>query len=68
MAHLKAYYQKELEDIKNNMVQMASLLEQLLWAQFRKGTSSEQPTMLPQPTTSVILNSQKVVENPATRP
>jgi hypothetical protein len=50
------------------MVQMASLLEQLLWAQFRKGTSSEQPIMLPQPRTSVILNSQNVVENPATRP
>jgi hypothetical protein len=32
MAHLKAYYQKELEDIKNNMAQMASLLEQLLQA------------------------------------
>jgi hypothetical protein len=30
MAHLKTQYQKELEDTKNNMTQMASLLEQLL--------------------------------------
>jgi hypothetical protein len=28
--HLEAYYQKELEDVKNNMARMSSLLEQLL--------------------------------------
>jgi hypothetical protein len=39
--HLEAYYQKELEDVKNNMAQMASLLEQLLQAQPRKGTYSQ---------------------------
>jgi hypothetical protein len=32
MAHLKAHYQRELKDVKNNMAQMASLLEQLLQA------------------------------------
>jgi hypothetical protein len=29
-AHLETHYQKELEDVKNNMTQMVSLLEQLL--------------------------------------
>jgi len=40
-AHLKAYYQKELEDVKNNMAYMASLLKQLLGAQSEEGTSSQ---------------------------
>jgi hypothetical protein len=39
-AHLKTHYQKELEDTKNNMTQMASLLEQLFLAQSRIRTSS----------------------------
>ena len=29
-AQLEAHYQKELEDVKNNITQMASLLEQLM--------------------------------------
>jgi len=29
-AHVEIHYQKELEDIKNNMAQMTNLLEQLL--------------------------------------
>jgi hypothetical protein len=32
--HFKAHYQKELEDIKNNMDQMASILEQLYYLQW----------------------------------
>jgi len=39
--HYEAHYQKEWEDVKNNMAKMAGLLEQLLWAQSRKGTSSQ---------------------------
>jgi hypothetical protein len=35
-----AHYQKELDDVKNNMTQVTSLLEQLLRAQSREGTSS----------------------------
>jgi hypothetical protein len=37
----RVYNTKELEDVKNNMAQMASLLEQLLQAQPRKGTYSQ---------------------------
>jgi len=29
-AHVETHYQKELKDVKNNMAQMANLLEQLL--------------------------------------
>jgi hypothetical protein len=29
-AQFEAHYQKELEDVKNNITQMASLLEQLM--------------------------------------
>jgi len=47
---------------------MASLLKQLLWAQFGEGTSNQQPTMLPSPTTPVILNSQNLGANLITRP
>jgi hypothetical protein len=35
-AHLEAHYLKELEDVNNNMTQMASLL----WAQSKEETSS----------------------------
>ena len=39
--HYEAHYQKEWENVKNNMAKMVSLLEQLLWAQSRGGTSSQ---------------------------
>jgi hypothetical protein len=29
-AHVETHYQKELEDVKNNMAQMVNLLEQIL--------------------------------------
>jgi hypothetical protein len=41
IVHYEAHYQKEWENVKNNMAKMASLLEQLLWAQSRGGTSSQ---------------------------
>jgi len=46
---------------------MASLLKQLLRAQSRKRTSSQQPTMLLPLATPVILNYQNLGANPATR-
>jgi hypothetical protein len=67
-AHFEAHYQNELEDDKNNMAQMASLLEQLLRVPSREGTSNHQPTMLLSPTTLVIFNSQNFRKNPRTRP
>jgi len=36
-AHIEVHCQKVLEDVKNNMAQMASLLKQILRARFGKG-------------------------------
>ena len=67
-AHLNTHNQKESEDVKNNMAQMTSLLEQLLWAWSGKGISSQQLTMLSPSITLVILDSQNMEANPFTKP
>jgi hypothetical protein len=46
-AHLKSHYQNELESVKNEVARMTNLLEQLLKAKNREGTSTQPITGAP---------------------
>jgi hypothetical protein len=52
----RAHYQKKLDDVKNNMAWITSLLEQHLQAQLGEGTSNQQQTLLPPLVTLVTID------------
>ena len=46
-AHLEAHYQKELENMKDDIARLTSLLEQALVFKSKKGTSTQPAVVTP---------------------
>ena len=67
-AHLEAHYQRELENMKNDIARLTSLLEQALVSKSGEGTSTQPAVATPSismPAAPVVFTSQNLGANPS---
>ena len=67
-AHLETRYQRELENMKNDITRLTSLLEQALASKSGEDTSTQPAVATPSvstPTTPLVFTSQNLGANPS---
>ncbi|KAJ6932237.1 hypothetical protein NC651_007835 [Populus alba x Populus x berolinensis] len=67
-AHLEAHYQRELENMKNDIARLTSLLEQALVSKSGEGTSTQPAVATPSismPAAPIVFTSQNLGSNPS---
>ena len=67
-AHLEAYYQRELENMKNDIARLTSLLEQAIVSKSGEGTSTQPAVATPSismPSAPFVFPPQNLGANPS---